>query len=65
MGYHHRTSVNHKIYRIGKGDADDNAATEIDVTKKTITPYVTYSPILCANLLIANMSQSGWFRPLW
>jgi large subunit ribosomal protein L3e len=38
MGYHHRTSVNHKIYRIGKGDADDNASTEVDVTKKTITP---------------------------
>jgi large subunit ribosomal protein L3e len=40
MGYHHRTSVNHKVYRIGKGDAEDNAATEIDVTKKKITPYV-------------------------
>ncbi|KAF6522224.1 hypothetical protein HZS61_013752 [Fusarium oxysporum f. sp. conglutinans] len=47
-GYHHRTSVNHKIYRIGKGDADDNAATEIDVTKKTITPlggFVRYGEV--------------------
>ncbi|AEO71512.1 b6c7a891-588b-4b81-b4d6-1e6fb6062bad [Thermothielavioides terrestris] len=48
MGYHHRTSVNHKIYRIGKGDADDNAATEVDVTKKKITPmggFVRYGEV--------------------
>ncbi|CUS14134.1 unnamed protein product [Tuber aestivum] len=37
-GYHHRTSVNHKIYRIGSGTDDGNASTEIDITKKTITP---------------------------
>lgn len=39
-GYHHRTSVNHKVYRIGKGSDEKNAATEIDVVNKTITPYV-------------------------
>jgi large subunit ribosomal protein L3e len=38
MGYHHRTSVNHKIYRIGKGDDEGNASTDFDVSKKTITP---------------------------
>jgi len=37
-GYHHRTEVNKKIYRIGKGDKDDNASTEYDATKKRITP---------------------------
>jgi len=37
-GYHHRTSVNHKIYRIGKGDDAGSASTEFDITKKTITP---------------------------
>jgi large subunit ribosomal protein L3e len=37
-GYHHRTSVNHKVYRIGKGKDEGNAATEFDVNKKTITP---------------------------
>ncbi|KAH8147583.1 uncharacterized protein LAJ45_08411 [Morchella importuna] len=37
-GYHHRTSVNHKIYRIGKAGDAGNASTEFDVTKKTITP---------------------------
>ncbi|PWW78255.1 hypothetical protein C7212DRAFT_358260 [Tuber magnatum] len=37
-GYHHRTSVNHKIYRIGSGTNEGNASTEFDITKKTITP---------------------------
>jgi large subunit ribosomal protein L3e len=37
-GYHHRTSVNHKVYRIGKGDDDSNASTEFDISKKRITP---------------------------
>lgn len=37
-GYHHRTSANHKIYRIGKGADEGNASTEFDVSKKQITP---------------------------
>jgi large subunit ribosomal protein L3e len=37
-GYHHRTEINKKIYRIGLGGLEDNASTEHDVTKKTITP---------------------------
>lgn len=47
-GYHHRTSVNHKIYRIGSGDNKANAATEFDRTEKTITPmggFVRYGEI--------------------
>ena len=47
-GYHHRTSVNHKIYRIGKGDDESNGSTEFDRTKKTITPmggFVRYGEI--------------------
>lgn len=39
-GYHHRTSVNHKVYRIGKGKDEKNAATDFDVVNKQITPYV-------------------------
>jgi large subunit ribosomal protein L3e len=39
-GYHHRTSVNHKVYRIGKGKNESNASTDFDVSKKQITPYV-------------------------
>jgi len=36
-GYHHRTEINKKIYRIGKENTD-NASTEFDVTKKNINP---------------------------
>jgi len=48
MGYHHRTSVNHKVYRVGKGTDEGNAATEFDVSKKTITPmggFVHYGQV--------------------
>jgi large subunit ribosomal protein L3e len=45
-GYHHRTEVNKKIYRIGKPAKDEktnkivefNATTPTDLTQKTITP---------------------------
>jgi len=37
-GYHHRTEVNKKIYRIGKKDDKKSASTEYDVTQKKITP---------------------------
>jgi len=41
-GYHHRTEVNKKIYRIGKSsltaDGKKNASTEYDLTEKNINP---------------------------
>merc|ERR1712224_336196 len=37
-GYYHRTEINKKIYRFGKGTDDKNASTEVDPTEKTITP---------------------------
>jgi len=40
-GYHHRTEINKKIYRIGKGErygAVNNASTNADLTEKNITP---------------------------
>lgn len=40
-GYHHRTEVNKKIYRIGDGQDPKNASTENDPTKKQITPLVS------------------------
>ena len=40
MGYHHRTEVNKKIYRIGEGSDPKNATTAADVTEKKITPMV-------------------------
>lgn len=39
-GYHHRTELNKRIYRIGKSarETNDNATTDADVTQKNITP---------------------------
>lgn len=42
-GYHHRTEINKKIYRVGKAALQDgkfnpNAQTEADLTSKAITP---------------------------
>jgi large subunit ribosomal protein L3e len=40
-GYFHRTELNKKIYRIGKGargGAKNNATTDADITEKNITP---------------------------
>lgn len=41
-GYHHRTEINKKIYRIGKSALNEkgktNGSTEFDLTEKTITP---------------------------
>jgi len=42
-GYHHRTEINKKIYRVGKASLDNgkfnpNAQTEHDLTVKSITP---------------------------
>jgi len=36
-GYHHRTEVNKKIYRIGKAGTS-SGATDFDLTKKDINP---------------------------
>lgn len=37
-GYHHRTEMNKKIYRIAKGSDANSASTEFDLTSKRITP---------------------------
>jgi len=37
-GYHHRTEINKKIYRIGAGTNPSSCQTESDVTEKSITP---------------------------
>jgi len=44
-GYHHRTEINKKIYRIGKNKAEDTkgAITEQDLTEKGITPMGGFS----------------------
>jgi len=54
-GYHHRTEINKKIYRIGAackgtdGEVKYNASTETDLTQKSITPmggFVHYGQVL-------------------
>jgi len=38
-GYHHRTEINKKVYRIGKKESNSTSgSTEFDLTKKGITP---------------------------
>jgi len=37
-GYHHRTEMNKKIYRMGKKGDETNCSTEVDLTEKGITP---------------------------
>merc|ERR1712144_13399 len=47
-GYHHRTELNKKVYRIGKADDEANGSTEFDITPKTITPmggFVRYGVV--------------------
>ena len=48
-GYHHRTEMNKKIYRIGDGSDPKNASTATDITEKRITPMVTFAnhPACC------------------
>lgn len=41
LGYHHRTEINKKVYRVGKGantGVQNNATTNADLTDKNITP---------------------------
>lgn len=39
MGFHHRTEINKKVYRVGeKGGDQHNATTMFDPTEKLITP---------------------------
>jgi len=40
LGYHHRTEINKKVYKIGKNLKEDphNAMTDNDLTEKAITP---------------------------
>ena len=47
-GYHHRTSVNNKVYRVGKAGDEASGSTDFDRTKKTINPlggFVKYGEV--------------------
>jgi len=49
MGYHHRTEINKKIYRIGKNLKEEpfGARTENDLTDKAITPMGGFGHFGC------------------
>jgi len=61
-GYHHRTEINKKIYRMGKGIhtkdgklVKNNAMTDFDLTDKAITPmggFKHYGEVNCDFLMI-------------
>ncbi|KAG8196226.1 hypothetical protein JTE90_007948 [Oedothorax gibbosus] len=61
-GYHHRTEINKKIYRIGQGIhtkdgkvIKNNASTDFDLTEKTITPmggFPHYGEVNCDYLML-------------
>lgn len=69
MGYHHRTEVNKKIYRIGEGSDPKNATTSADITEKKITPMVRllchYTNDDAALLYTCVLLCVGWLPPLW
>jgi large subunit ribosomal protein L3e len=47
-GYHHRTELNKKVYRIGKKDDKASCQTEADLTEKGVTPmggFVHYGEV--------------------
>lgn len=71
MGYHHRTEVNKKIYRIGEGSDPKNASTSADITEKKITPMVSWTPVsfTCVEWSIVAVHlcfllRVGWLPPL-
>lgn len=66
-GFHHRTEQNKRIYRIGKGDQPNNASTEYDLTKKTITPlggFPHYGEVKNDFLIIKGCCIGSKKRPL-
>lgn len=66
-GFHHRTELNKRIYKIGKGDQDNNASTEYDLTRKTITPlggFPHYGMITNDFLIIKGCCIGTKKRPL-
>jgi len=68
-GYHHRTEVNKKVYRIGTGIhtvdgkvVKNNAATHYDLTEKSITPmggFPHYGEVNCDFIMIKGTTMGA------
>jgi large subunit ribosomal protein L3e len=73
-GYHHRTEMHKKIYRVGAGYyrkegevVTDNASTEFDTTKKSITPmggFPHYGEVKHDFLMIKGQTVGCKKRPI-
>ena len=48
-GYHHRTEVNKKIFRMGKKGDSKSCSTEADLTEKGVTPMGGFPHYGCVN----------------
>ena len=64
-GYHHRTEINKKVYRVGAGIHKDggtlvknNGATETDITDKSINPMVSLRSHYCFNIIFFLLAMS-------
>lgn len=65
-GYHHRTEINKKIYRMGTPDKA-NAKTEFDATEKSITPlggFPHYGEVRHDFLMIKGCCMGTKKRPI-
>jgi large subunit ribosomal protein L3e len=66
-GYHHRTEMNKKIYRLGKKGDEASCQTEADLTKKSITPmggFVHYGVVREDWLMLKGAVVGVKKRPL-
>lgn len=60
-GYHRRTTINHKIYRIDNGTNEGSGSTEFDLTKKSINPVGGWShyPLIKNDFVMLKGSIPG------
>lgn len=56
-GYHHRTEMNKKVYRIGDGKEPNNGGTKADLTNKRITPMVREDCMSLAVLSVVRVDS--------
>jgi large subunit ribosomal protein L3e len=67
FGYYHRTEINKKVYRIGKGTLPNSGSTDTDMTQKTINPmggFPHYGIVTNDFLMIKGCCPGVKKRPL-
>jgi Ribosomal protein L3 len=66
MGFHHRTEMNKKVYKIGKkGEDSHKATTDFDVTDKDITPMGGFPQYGIVNEDYVMIKVRGWWMDAW